>query len=376
MEEPGDDSVSPEIVNSGSGSDSDGSHEDGPAAAYVSRQELRQAELNVLRRSGILETTPLPPPDDASIPPSHRFWRRSRALSVAQTLVTLIRYPLHTSTMYTQYSGQTTQQSLMYLARTAPMGTLVHWAGGSHLGVVGSVVRMLMPNEATSAAGMAVGVALHYCAFGVLYGAFRQSVVVRLLAAQGVGLSWADAGRPVLQWVRDRVMLRGPRGAVLVLYLRDVMGNAVQAGLALCATRMLTSPKAVGVYGAIGRRRMRRRRRPLEPADVVFGAETPPSEVLARSGELLIYTQAVASLMAAVATRLAFYPVDAVVVRLMADEAGLTSVGYTGFFACLRAVGGRQLYAGWVGTAVAEAALAWVAAELAHYLCKSAWVKM
>ncbi|KAJ1720276.1 hypothetical protein LPJ53_005075 [Coemansia erecta] len=417
MEEPGDDIVPPEAVSNSSesesdndscgcgcsGSDSDCSRESGVAAAQLSRLELRQAELNVLQRSGILGPTLSPHASDyaSSDPASHHhqehhqqhqqqqqkqhgFWRRSRALAVAQTLVTLVRYPLHTSTMYTQYSGQTTQQSLLRLARTAPVGTLAQWAGGSHLGVVGSVVRTLMPNEATSAWGMLVGVGLHYCAFGVLYGAFRQSVVVRLLAAQGAkSLSFADAVRPIMHWVRDRLLLRGPRGAVLALYLRDVAGNALQAGLALGATRLLTSSPAVRAYGAIGRRqRMRRRQqqqRPLRPEDVVFASDpmvAPPSEALARGGELLIYTQAVASLLAAVATRLAFYPVDSVVVRLMADEAGLTQCGYAGFFACLGAVGWRPLYAGWVRTAVAEASLAWLAAEVAHYLCRSAWVAM
>ncbi|KAJ1850757.1 hypothetical protein LPJ73_003295 [Coemansia sp. RSA 2703] len=232
----------------------------------------------------------------------------------------------------------------------------------------------MLPNEATTAAGMALGVALHYCSFGVLYGAFRQSVVVRLLAAQGVRVSFADALRPVVCWARDRLLMRGPRGAVLALYLRDALGNGVQAGLAMCVTRLLTSKAAVRAYGAIGRHRLRRR--PFGPADVMFGSETPPSEVLARSGELLIYTQAVASLLAAVATRLALYPVDSVLVRLMADEAGLTAHGYGGFFACAASVGVGKLYAGFVRTVVVESSLAWVAAEVAHYLCKSAWVKM
>ncbi|KAJ2704299.1 hypothetical protein FB645_003380 [Coemansia sp. IMI 203386] len=343
-------------------------------AANIERLELRQAEFDILRRTGLLghqRTNDGSPEmwDESTYEPP--VWRRSRALTVAQALVSILRYPLQTSSMYIQYSGQPAQitQRLLW---TAPLGSMYQWLAGSHLGVVGLAVRTLVPGEATSIKGMVAGVALHYGIFGLLYGVFRQSTVSRLQLASPKGPpSITNCIWPALTWIQDRILLRGPRGSILPLYLRDVAGNALQAALSMYVTRLLTSSTAVRIYSGILRARPQKADLAV---DVVFHRE--PTEVLASKGELLIYTQAIASLVAAVTTRMVFYPVDSVILRLMADEVGLTRLAYKGFFDCLGRVSWWSLFDGFAYTAVTELSLAWLAAEIAHYLCKSAWVKL
>ncbi|KAJ2003424.1 hypothetical protein GGI04_002969, partial [Coemansia thaxteri] len=48
------------------------------------------------------------------------------------------------------------------------------------------------------------------------------------------------------------------------------------------------------------------------------------SKKAAEQGEYLIYTQAVTSLVSSIVVRALFYPLDAAIIRLMADQAGLT----------------------------------------------------
>ncbi|KAJ1643539.1 hypothetical protein J3B02_001825 [Coemansia erecta] len=353
-------------------------------AANMQRFELRQAEFNILRRTGLLgrRRTHQNPSNDPVLWDEAAYempwWRRSRALTIAQATVSLVRYPLHTSTMYTQYSGKQSTQNWRVLCRTAPLGSLYQWMAGSHLGVVGLVIRTLVPREATTVPGMVASVGLHYAAFGLLYGAFRQSVVSRLQAASPSGpvLAVADHLRAVIAWIRDRLCLRGPQGSVLSLYLRDVAGNALQAALSMGFTRLLTSPIAVHLYSAILRTKPSKRAIMDDEPEIMFQPHIAPTAVLASKGELLIYTQAIASLLAAVSTRLVFYPVDTVILRLMADEAGLTSFGFKGFFECLSSCSWSSLYDGFATTAVTELSLAWLAAEIAHFMCKSAWAKL
>ncbi|KAJ2038044.1 DNA polymerase alpha catalytic subunit, partial [Coemansia sp. S2] len=77
------------------------------------------------------------------------------------------------------------------------------------------------------------------------------------------------------------------------------------------------------------------------------------SEMPAEKGEFLIYTQTVSCIVSGIAIRALLYPVDAIIVRLMADQAGgLTRFGYRGFFNCLGRIrrsptqGLTSLYAG------------------------------
>ncbi|KAJ2412769.1 hypothetical protein GGI10_003485 [Coemansia sp. RSA 2530] len=101
----------------------------------------------------------------------------------------------------------------------------------------------------------------------------------------------------------------------------------------------------------------------------------------ADKSDFLIYTQTVSAIVSSIAIRALLYPVDAIVVRLMADQAGLTRYGYTGFFNCLSRIrrspsqGLSSLYAGFTPALLSDLALGWVTAEVAHYLCKSAWQK-
>ncbi|KAJ2331659.1 hypothetical protein GGI00_003156, partial [Coemansia sp. RSA 2681] len=94
--------------------------------------------------------------------------------------------------------------------------------------------------------------------------------------------------------------------------------------------------------------------------------------------EVLVYTQAVCTALSSIAARALLYPVDALIVRLMADQAGLTRLGYTGFFSCLARVcrsptqGLSSLYAGFASALLSDLALGWATAEVVHYLCKSA----
>ncbi|KAJ1933125.1 hypothetical protein FBU59_006139 [Linderina macrospora] len=93
--------------------------------------------------------------------------------------------------------------------------------------------------------------------------------------------------------------------------------------------------------------------------------------------KLCLYPRTISLMLAEILSRALLFPVDTVIIRLMGDEAGLTRFGYTGFFSCLRGewtrVGPASLFAGFTGALVSELAIAWVGAELAHYLCKSTW---
>ncbi|KAJ2238971.1 hypothetical protein GGI13_008174, partial [Coemansia sp. RSA 455] len=106
------------------------------------------------------------------------------------------------------------------------------------------------------------------------------------------------------------------------------------------------------------------------------------SEMPVEKGEFLIYTQTVSCIVSSIAIRALLYPVDAIIVRLMADQAGgLTRFGYRGFFNCLGRIrrsptqGLTSLYAGFTPSLLSDLALGWLTAELAHYFCKSAWNK-
>ncbi|KAJ2836260.1 DNA-directed DNA polymerase alpha catalytic subunit pol1, partial [Coemansia sp. 'formosensis'] len=395
-----------------------------------------------------------------------KLWTRSNAVLATRVAMALIRYPHHSATMYAQFSGIRPPWSTdLYQAmwRHMPVGILYQGFSGCHLGAVGMVVNAITPGEVSSLWAMLASVVMHYLVFALFYGAFRQSLMARLLDLSHTPISLPQLIAPAAYWVRDRLLLRNPRGSVFCVYVRDVIGNVLQGGLDVILIRLLTSPRSVAMYLSVARigsttRRLAAsilhgiglpaliaqspynlnnftapsrslpahstRRRALmratavaatntaaaingdiegappsmpaavplslEPAsdvDIVFtGVESQldPDDPLpvrrrrslsagsdrhvAEKGEFLIYTQTVSAILSSIAIRALLYPVDALIVRLMADQAGgLTAFGYTGFFNCLarirRSQGLLSLYAGFTPALVSDLALGWITAE-------------
>ncbi|KAJ2907857.1 hypothetical protein GGI21_003467 [Coemansia aciculifera] len=482
-----------------------------------SGEALQQAEDDVLRGVGLLDATILsgndatPEAADKAaagslrrrLPgPRGRLWTRSNAVLVTHGVMALVRYPHYSATIYAQFAGGLRPPLTLGLYRAMwrhmPVGILYQGFGGYHLGVVGMVVNAITPVEVSSLWVMLASVLMHYLVFALFYGSFRQSLVTRLLDISGTPVSLPQLIAPALWWVRDRLLLRNPRGSVLCVYLRDVVGNILQGALTIFLARLFTSPQSIGMYLSVARissatrrlaasvlssiglpaliapspyilsdlatpgtrslpaystrrralmratavaaaantaaainggssspmldmqtpavtvpvspiegnssdvevvftrledqlgmddqlpstvttrRDRRRRRRPLPPASTTEDAD---KQAAAEQGEYLIYTQTVCTVLSSIAVRALLYPLDALIVRLIADQAGgLTSrFGYTGFFNCLTRIrrsptqGLSSLYAGFTSALVSDLALGWLTAEVAHYLCKSAW---
>ncbi|KAJ2550716.1 hypothetical protein EV175_003968 [Coemansia sp. RSA 1933] len=249
----------------------------------------------------------------------------------------------------------------------------------------------------------------------------RQSIVARL--AQH--LSLRSLVVPAAVWIRDLVFWRRPRGAVFGVYVRDVVGNYMEESLRAPMINALVSKGVFSVYmvmlrGVLAARRaatdvvatlgritrVASKREADDGADadaaadveVVFMAPDSTGRQQDRQqqrsqrqsrigadrlaqqhaeGELLVYMRFVSALVSGIVTRAVVYPVDALVVRLMADETALTAYGYTGFFDCLARSprGLASLYAGFTRALVADMVFGWAAAELAHVLCKTAWIQ-
>ncbi|KAJ2807722.1 hypothetical protein H4R21_000370 [Coemansia helicoidea] len=267
-------------------------------------------------------------------------------MAVAGAAAGVARYPVVTATLRAQLTGRT--EAIAWTWRTAPVGVWYQWPGGHNLLVVQYVVHVALPEPKTTV-GIVGNLAFHYLAYGVLYGLTRQAVVARLLTTPpGV----ADLLRPVRQWVWDRVLLRGPRGAVFCACLRDVGWYFAQGLLGPCFTRLLAEARyRARLLGAGDSPHKRPRRALREPR---------------------LYDQAVGTFLTRIVVRAVLYPVDATIVRLMADEAGLTAHGYTGFFDCLRR-SSAPLYSGFTRALVADLALGWAAAEAAHALSMLVW---
>ncbi|KAJ2741265.1 hypothetical protein GGI20_005308 [Coemansia sp. BCRC 34301] len=399
--------------------------------------------------------------------------------------------------MYAQFTGGLRPPLSLGLYRALwrhmPVGILYQGFSGYHLGVVGMVVNAITPVEVSSLWMMLASVLVHYFVFALFYGSFRQSLVTRLLDISGTPVSASQLIAPALWWIRDRLLLRNPRGSVLCVYLRDVVGNVLQGALAIFMTRLLTSPLSIDLYLSVAKINSFTRRLTASvlhsiglPALIaqppyIFGDQTTPSSRLlpthstrrralmratavaaaastaaamngdmdspmldmqtpaatvpmspveanssdvevvftgigdlldlddqlppnvttrrgrrrrqlppppssdaakkdAEQGEFHIYTQTACAILSSIVVRALLYPVDALIVRLMADQAGsLTRFGYTGFFNCLARIrrsptqGLASLYGGFTSALVSDLALGWVTAEVAHYLCKSAW---
>ncbi|KAJ2018718.1 hypothetical protein IW146_009358 [Coemansia sp. RSA 922] len=461
-----------------------------------SRDTLQRAEDDVLRRIAQFDTSTLASNTPEATTGSWRhlpkspgkLWTRSNAIFVTRMAMALVWYPQNSATMYAQFTGVRPPWSVgLYRAlwRHMPVGILYQGFSGYHLGVVGLVVNGITPGEVSSLWVMFVGVLMHYLVFALFYGTFRQSLVTRLLDISGTPVSIPQLLAPAMWWIRDRLLLRNPRGSVFCVYARDVIGNIFQGTLEAFINRLLISPRSVAMYVSVARigsitRRLAasvlhgiglpgfiaqspyilseftmpssrslpshstRRRAlmratavaaanntaingdidevsaldmhppvatvPMSPAEptssdveIVFTGiesqldlddQSPPtvtrrrrsvpagSEMPAEKGEFLIYTQTVSCIVSGIAIRALLYPVDAIIVRLMADQAGgLTRFGYRGFFNCLGRIrrsptqGLTSLYAGFTPSLVSDLALGWLTAELAHYFCKSAWNK-
>ncbi|PIA15971.1 hypothetical protein COEREDRAFT_102608 [Coemansia reversa NRRL 1564] len=242
--------------------------------------------------------------------------------------------------------------------------------------------------------------ALHYAAYSLLYGLLRQSVAVRLQAAAAAGTpsSGGDVLRMSVQWARDVLLLRRPRGAVLSFYVRDIAASIVAGTLSHVLEQLLRSQWAAGVYLRvlrIGRvfRQVGNRLRAW--AGVMHKIPAPPLIRTARmlqvqsvdeqsthkdtcNGDVGAFVKLAAGTLAGVLARALMYPADAVVLRVVADEAGLTAHGYSGFSDCLRRLarspsGLRVLYSGFGRAMAVELGLGWLTLEIAHYFCKAPW---
>ncbi|KAJ1799555.1 hypothetical protein LPJ59_001747 [Coemansia sp. RSA 2399] len=330
----------------------------------------------------------------------HRVWTRAAAIWVTRGVIAFARFPVDTATMRTQLSGTEHPIWIRTSWREFAVGFMYQWSSGKQMELLAKIVSAVVPHSNASSLTVDVlRIAVHYGAFAVLYGAMRQSVVARLGAAS---LRNFSAGA----WMRDLVWSR--RGAVFGVYVRDVAGNYVQESLHAPLFSAFVSSGVFSLYMAMLKGVMAARR---TTADVVAalaritgtykphadeveiefvlpGGATQHNRSADRQGraqqqrrrhadaELLVYMRYVSSVVSGIATRALLYPVDTLVVRLMADEAALTAHAYTGFLDCL--VRGSSslasLYAGFTRALVADVALGWVAAELAHVLCKTAWL--
>ncbi|KAJ1935089.1 hypothetical protein EC988_008596, partial [Linderina pennispora] len=264
------------------------------------------------------------------------------------------------------------------------LGSIYRWSSGYHLSGIGAILSIIYPGESRTVLAMLANIALHYLTYGAFYGLFRQSLVVRIYADSP---SPPGLWRPGLGWIRDRVMLRGPRGAVLCAYLRDVLGNLAQGVAAYYLTRLVTSPAVVSAYFSVAgltrsakasiahalRRiglpvwKTRRRRHGVIGASAVFDDavevvfEEParsPVPLQEQSPEiaqtkLCLYPRTISLMLAEILSCAVLFPVDTVIIRLMGDEAGLTRFGYSGFFSCLvgecRRAGVASLFSGFAG---------------------------
>ncbi|KAJ1731544.1 hypothetical protein LPJ61_002482 [Coemansia biformis] len=313
------------------------------------RAALQRAEDDLLRHAGLLASggrSAAAAPDDGdpgggdSCPPA--LWKRSAAVAAVRAASWVVRYPVHTATMRAQLTGLVAP--IKWTWRSAPVGVWYQWSGDHKLAVVECAVYAVLSEPATLR-GVVASMALQYLGFGLLYGLTRQAVVARLTDARaGV----VELLRPALRWSWDRALLRGPRGAVLCVCLRDVVSGIAQGLLAPCFARLLTAWST---------------RARLPGADDALLQHPRPA-----AREPLLYAHAVGSLLARIAMGAVLYPVDATIVRLMADEAGLTAHAYRGFFDCLLRAP-APLYAGFARALVADLALGWLAAEAVHVLC-------
>ncbi|KAJ2794974.1 hypothetical protein H4R20_006044 [Coemansia guatemalensis] len=325
-------------------------------------------------------------------------WRRSAAVSSTRLAMRVVRYPVETAGMFWQFSGTPTTQTLWQLSSSMATGMVFKWTGGGpHLRGLGLIVEQAFPVATVPA--MVASEALHYAAYSLLYGLLRQSVAVRLQTAGGGKVPRAlDVLTKAAQWARDVVLLRRPRGAVLSFYVRDIAASIVHGALSHAFEQLLRSQWAAGIYLRVlrvgrGLRRVGNRLRTWAgglgrtPAPSLIRTarqlqaqyvDGQPTKQDTRNGDAGAFVRLAAGTLAAVLARAIMYPADAVVLRVVADETGLTTHAYAGFCDCLRRLarrpaGLRVLYSGFGRAMAVELGLGWLTLEIAHYLCKAPW---
>ncbi|KAJ1932011.1 hypothetical protein FBU59_006517, partial [Linderina macrospora] len=219
---------------------------------------VQQAGNEILRRFGFLDDSPspqaLPHPPTRLATFRQRLWIPESAIIVTKSLLALVRYPVRTLVIHTQFTGiEPSFGSLRYratwarLTRGAWLGSVYRWSSGYHLGGIGMILTVIYPGESSTVTSMLVNITLHYLTYGAFYGLFRQSLVARIHAGSPAAYP-QGLWRPAVAWIRDRLMLRGPRGSVACAYLRDVLGNLAQGVLSYYLTRVFTSPQVVSAF--------------------------------------------------------------------------------------------------------------------------------
>ncbi|KAJ2455894.1 hypothetical protein EV183_000510 [Coemansia sp. RSA 2336] len=338
-------------------------------------QTLREAEDDVLQHMGLLEETGGGKQYRALLRP--RRWRRSRAIMVTQRLFWLAQYPVQVRTTLMHLTGQ-----------TPPLG--VHLLQGFPLGIMFQRIR-LWPQRLAGTATLAVrghsgslarsaaGLLVHYGMYAVSYGLVRQSLV-----AQIAGGSLRSLLAPSLEWIRHLFSLRSS-GSVLSMYVCDTLQRMLLSVVKQAVSFALLSVCVVPKFKTFAERDSERLLTEMvldmtQQDGVAEGADSGSTYDwrVIRRVEFLCFTEAVGSMLSGVVTRALMYPIDTVLVRLLADEAGLTSYGFSGFFACLkhtyRAGGLHALFYGFSTALSWDLALSWPFIELMHLLCKSAWI--
>ncbi|KAJ2663568.1 hypothetical protein IWW48_001250 [Coemansia sp. RSA 1200] len=412
-------------------------------------QSVAQAENDMLRRVGLLSDQTSTADLSRSSSSIHKIqqrnkhvriklWRQEVAALVAQGVIAFARYPVDTATMYTQFSGvvssghagaSVADVGLGGLWRGMAVGFWYHWERGIYMRLVNGILEVAISRSLQTRSLVAdiVKFAMQYAEFTVLYGLLRQSVYARLLAAS-VGRSSSSQYPsvfalviPVGTWIRDILLFRRPRGAVLCLCMREMLGFFVSKWLhtqilyifvsqgmfsayatVLKANLAVRSAVTAGLIRVRGIARLTHGQVVSDDEDDEIEVEfvTPdaptvppsrgssshdsiPSVGKEMQSKLLMYMQYISTMASSIATRALIYPVNSVVIRLMADETGLTSHGYTGFFDCLartarsspQGSGLLSLYAGFTRALVADLAFGWLAAEIAHVLFKTTWAE-
>ncbi|KAJ2850482.1 hypothetical protein IWW36_001862 [Coemansia brasiliensis] len=368
------------------------------------RQTLQDAEDDVLQHMGLLEgsrTAGVSGQYRALLRP--RRWRRSRAIALTQKLFWLAEYPIHTRTTLMHLTQQTPPMGACLL-RGFPLGMLFQrirlWPQG-----IASMTTLAVRGRIRTFIRSTGGLLLHYCVYAMTYGLVRQALVAQVVGGSVLG---GQLLRPSLAWVCDLLLLRAPRGAVFSMYVCDTVQRFllafVKQGVSFALLSLCVVPRFTVAFaetrsssGSRSVSLLQEMAMPLSAQSTETDAnqlqlaqsihEASDSEIpskdsydwrVIRRVEFLSFTEAVSSALSRVVTRALMYPIDTVLVRLMADEAGLTAYGFSGFFACLRHIyrsgGVSSLFYGFTTALTWDLALAWSSIEVMHFLCRSAWV--
>ncbi|KAI9506595.1 hypothetical protein GGI25_003406 [Coemansia spiralis] len=217
-----------------------------------------------LQRLRMLRSLSSKSSDDSALS-FRQFWSRRNAVTVTRMLVALARYPIYTATMYMQFTG-TVESPASFpslqqpfaprrLWQGFPVGIVYQWFSGHHLDLVSALSKVVIPSVDGLSFGVTwANIALQYCSFAILYGGMRQSVIARLLTSHNASHSYPSLKQlivPALTWIRDRLLLRGPRGSVFFFYHRDITYRNYQPKLKDALQLILLSRKTSSFYFSI-----------------------------------------------------------------------------------------------------------------------------